>query len=57
VRKPPLRFKVPANVAQLVRGLHPDIKRKCALHLIGLRATPKPEKHCKAISTACAACR
>ena len=26
--KPPARFKVPAEVAQLVRGLHPDIKRK-----------------------------
>ena len=26
--KQPLRFRVPAKVAQLVRGLHPDIKRK-----------------------------
>lgn len=26
--KPPIRFKVPAKVAQLVRGLRPDIKRK-----------------------------
>ena len=26
--KPPIRFKVSAEVAQLVRGLHPDIKRK-----------------------------
>jgi mRNA interferase RelE/StbE len=28
VGKPPIRFRVPAKVAQLVRGLHPDIKRK-----------------------------
>jgi mRNA interferase RelE/StbE len=28
VRKPAIRFRVPAQVAQLVRGLHPDIKRK-----------------------------
>jgi mRNA interferase RelE/StbE len=28
VRKPPIQFRVPAEVAQLVRGLHPDIKRK-----------------------------
>ena len=27
MQKPPLRFRIPANVAQLVRGLHPDIKR------------------------------
>lgn len=26
--KPAIRFRVPAQVAQLVRGLHPDIKRK-----------------------------
>ena len=26
--KQPLRFRIPAEVAQLVRGLHPDIKRK-----------------------------
>lgn len=26
--KAKIRFKVPAEVAQLVRGLHPDIKRK-----------------------------
>ncbi len=26
--KPPSRFKVSPQVAQLVRGLHPDIKRK-----------------------------
>ena len=26
--KPPIRFRVPSEVAQLVRGLHPDIKRK-----------------------------
>ena len=26
--KSPTRFKVPAAVAQLIRGLHPDIKRK-----------------------------
>jgi len=28
VGKPPIRFRVPAEVAQLVRGLHPDIKHK-----------------------------
>jgi mRNA interferase RelE/StbE len=28
VGKPPIRFRVPAEVAQLVRGLHPEIKRK-----------------------------
>jgi mRNA interferase RelE/StbE len=28
VGKPPIRFKVPAEVARLVRGLHTDIKRK-----------------------------
>jgi mRNA interferase RelE/StbE len=28
VTKPPIQFRVPAEVAQLVRGLHPDIKRK-----------------------------
>ncbi len=28
MRKPPIRFKVPEQVTQLVRGLHPDIKRK-----------------------------
>ena len=28
VGKPPIRFRVPAEVARLVRGLHPDIKRK-----------------------------
>ena len=26
--KPAIRFRVPAEVAQLVRGLHPEIKRK-----------------------------
>ena len=26
--KPSIRFRVPAAVAKLVRGLHPDIKRK-----------------------------
>ena len=26
--KPPIRFKVPDEVTQLVRGLHPDLKRK-----------------------------
>jgi mRNA interferase RelE/StbE len=28
VAKAQIRFRVPAEVAQLVRGLHPDIKRK-----------------------------
>jgi mRNA interferase RelE/StbE len=28
VAKTQIRFRVPAQVAQLVRGLHPDIKRK-----------------------------
>jgi mRNA interferase RelE/StbE len=28
VAKPQKRFRVPDEVAQLVRGLHPDIKRK-----------------------------
>lgn len=38
--KPPLRFKVPTEVALLVRGLHPDIKRKVrsALDQIALNA-------------------
>ena len=38
--KPPIRFRVPAEVAQLVRGLHPDIKRKvrAALDRIALDA-------------------
>lgn len=26
--KLPIRFRIPTEVAQLVRGLHPDIKRK-----------------------------
>jgi mRNA interferase RelE/StbE len=40
VAKPPVRFRVPAEVAQLVRGLHPDIKRKvrAALDRIALDA-------------------
>lgn len=38
--KPPIRFKVSAEVAQLVRGLHPDIKRKAraALDRLGIDA-------------------
>lgn len=38
--KPPVRFKVSAEVALLVRGLHPDIKRKvrAALDQIALNA-------------------
>ena len=38
--KPPIRFRVPAEVAELVRGLHPDIKRKvrAALDRIALDA-------------------
>ena len=40
MRKPPIRFKVSAEVAQLVRGLHPDIKRKvrAALDRLGIHA-------------------
>lgn len=26
--KAPIRFRIPAEVAQLVRGLHPDLERK-----------------------------
>lgn len=36
--KPPARFKVPAEVAQLVRGLHPEIKRKVRAALDRLAA-------------------
>ncbi len=38
--KAPIRFRVPAEVALLVRGLHPDIKRKvrAALDQIALNA-------------------
>jgi len=42
VGKPPIQFRVPADVAQLVRGLHPDIKRKvrAALDRLALDAEP-----------------
>jgi mRNA interferase RelE/StbE len=38
VAKPPARFRVPAEGAQLVRGLHPDIKRKVRAALDRLAA-------------------
>ena len=40
--KPPTRFRVSAELAQLVRGLHPDIKRKvrASLDRLALDALP-----------------
>ena len=38
--KPAIRFRAPAQVAQLVRGLHPDIKRKVRAALDRLALDP-----------------
>lgn len=41
---PPIRFKVSTEVAQLVRGLHPDIKRKVRAALDLLAHDPEAGK-------------
>jgi len=44
VAKPSLRYRVPAGVARLVAGLHPDLKKKLRSALERIARDPEPGK-------------